>query len=396
VSRAVATAAACLCAAFLAACQGDAPAPEVSAALRLGSVLGADDAAGYRRADAPRRFRFPADHGTHPDFRSEWWYLTVMLADAEGREFGVQFTLFRQALTPPQARTGSGPWRLDEVYLGHLALTDVGGRRHREAERLSRPHPAQAGVRAEPFRAWVDGWTLTEVAADPWTLHLDAGTPDFAVDLRLTAVKPVVLQGEAGLSRKGPAQASYYYSLPRLAVTGALTVAGREHAVDGGAWFDREWSTSVLGDEQHGWDWFALQFDDGTELMAFQLRRRDGRRDPFDQGLRVAADGRAESLDADDFELEALASWRDDSGTAWPVRWRLTVGGRDLEIRALLDDQRMDTSIRYWEGLVGVYEGDPRGDRRGDQPEGRRIGRGYLEMTGYGAGDETQGRQAHE
>jgi len=385
VSRAAtSTAALCLCAALLTACQGDSRTPEVAAALRLGSVLGTDDTAGYRRADAPRDFRFPGDHGPHPDFRSEWWYLTVMLTDTEGREFGVQFTLFRQALTPPQARHDTGPWNLDQVYLGHLALTDVAAGRHREAERLARPHPAQAGVRAEPFRAWIDGWSLTETAAEPWTLRLDAATPALAVTLTLEAAKTVVLQGEDGLSRKGPAQASYYYSLPRLTVSGSLVVDGREHAVQGSAWFDREWSTSVLGDQQQGWDWFALQFDDGTELTVFQLRRRDGRRDPFDQGLRVAADGSVRRLDAADFELAALASWRDDGGTAWPVRWRLVLDGRDLEVRALLDDQRMDTSIRYWEGLVGVFE------------DGRRIGRGYLEMTGYGAGDEPRGEAAHE
>jgi predicted secreted hydrolase len=207
-------------------------------------------------------------------------------------------------------------------------------------------------------------------------LQLEAETAEFAVRLRLDPVEGVVLQGDAGLSAKGPGQASYYYSVPRLAAAGEIRVGSKVVAVRGGAWLDREWSTSVLGEAQVGWDWFALQLDAGAELMAFQLRRRDGTRDPYDQGLWVPEDGPAEHLDADEFTLEPLRWWTDDAGVRWPVAWALVVegpgGARRLRVEAALDDQRMDTLLTYWEGLVRVFD-----------EAGRRIGTGYMELTGY-------------
>lgn len=353
--------------------------PRAAAPLRIGSLLGDDAAAGFARADAPRRFEFPADHGAHPAFRSEWWYLNASLrpagapADADP-VFGVQFTVFRQALRVQPA--DAGPWDPSQVYLGHLALTDVAAGRHRHAERLSRGHPGVAGVAAEPFRLWLDGWQLAAADADFGGTRLEAATEAFAVDLALEPRKPIVLQGEAGLSAKGPGQASYYYSLPRFEAVGNVRLGGRSVPVTGTAWLDREWSTSVLGAGQTGWDWFALQLDDGEDLMFYQLRRSDGRADPYDYAIRIDAAGASERFAADAFRLEPVDHWSDAAGVAWPVAWRLWMPGPDgprtLRIEAALNDQRMATLITYWEGLVRVLD-----------EQGRRIGSGYMELTGY-------------
>jgi predicted secreted hydrolase len=351
-----------------------AAAPASAAQLPLGAVLGETDAAGFARAEAPRRFQFPEDHGPHPRYRSEWWYLTASLESESGEAFGVQFTLFRQALRP--APVFASPWDASQIFLAHLAVTDVSGGEHLEAERLARAHPRLAGVEVAPFRAHLDGWSLAASGPALDNLILDGSTEAFGVRLRLDPVKPVVLQGDDGLSPKGPGQASYYYSIPRLAVAGEVWVGERRRSVRGSAWLDREWSTSVLSEQQTGWDWFALQLDSGADLMMFQLRNASGLRDPYDQGIWVGADGSPHPLRVPDFRLEPLRHWQDPDGVRWPVAWQASVltpqGPERLEIRAVLDDQRMDTLIRYWEGMVRVFDDD-----------GRRIGTGYMELTGY-------------
>ncbi|MDH3643821.1 MAG: carotenoid 1,2-hydratase, partial [Gammaproteobacteria bacterium] len=322
-------------------------------------------------ADAVRDFSFPADHGPHQGFRSEWWYLTVMLSNDLGAEFGVQFTVFRQALEP--ASQSANPWRTPQVFMAHAALTAVREQRHWEAQRLARGHPRLAGASGAPFRVWVDGWELRGREGDFARQRLEVAADEFRVALDLDVVKAPVLQGDRGLSAKGPDQASYYYSVPRLSATGTIWVGEVAHQVEGSAWLDREWSTSVLSGEQVGWDWFALQLEDATEFMAFRLRRADGARDPYDHGLFVDAAGATETLGFEDFLLEPEIYWHDDQGVGWPLQWRLTVGDRLLRVRAAVPDQRMDTSIVYWEGLVGVFD-----------DSGRRLGRGYMELTGYG------------
>jgi predicted secreted hydrolase len=354
------------------------------AQLGLESVLGETAEEGFLRADHVREFVFPDDHGPHEDYRSEWWYVTVNLRTREGREFGVQFTAFRQALRPPGET--AGPWNADQVWLAHFAVTDVAARRHHARERMVRGHPRLAGARATPFAVWVDGWRLETagdtrdesrgITGDPGPLRLDAAADTLAVTLRLEPAKPVVLQGDQGLSAKGPGQASYYYSLPRLSATGTVSIDGRTHPVAGRAWLDREWSTSVLSAGQVGWDWFGLHFDDGEDLMVFRLRREDGQRDPYDQGMRVRADGTGDWLQADAFGLTPLRVWRDERGVEWPVAWRLLLrrpdGERVYRIEAAIDAQRMDTLLTYWEGLVHVHDA-----------QGRRVGAGYMELTGY-------------
>ena len=336
--------------------------------LRLGSVLGDSDLTGYAVADQIRRFDFPADHGSHPAFRSEWWYLTLVLDDTGGRALGVQFTLFRQSLSPDRDAVINS-WQTPDVYLGHFAVSDVAGGTHQGAERFARGHPRLAGVSVEPFRLWLEDWRL-ESAGDHW--RLVAETPTHGVDLNLEMNQPVVLQGEDGLSRKGPGQASYYYSIPGIPVKGSVRIGDSTRAVSGRGWLDREWSTSVLGKDQVGWDWFALQLDDQRKIMVYQLRRRDGSRDAYDQGVLVGADGETRRLGPVDFSLRPERYWTDEQGTRWPVKWELRILGQSWQVVASLEDQKMDTTVSYWEGMVDVYDA-----------AGALIGRGYLEMTGY-------------
>ncbi len=339
--------------------------------LRLGAVLGGANSEGFEGAERVRSFVFPADHGPHDRFRSEWWYLTVILANEFGAEFGVQFTVFRQALKA--GTQADNPWRIPQVYMAHAAVTAVREQRHWEAQRLARAHPRLAGATAAPFRIWVDGWELRGRNGGFAEQRLEIVTEAFSVSLDVDVDKAPVLQGDRGLSAKGPGQASYYYSVPRLTAAGTLKIGEVVHRVRGSAWLDREWSTSVLSADQLGWDWFALQFDDATELMAFRLRRNDGARDPYDQGLLVDAAGVGQPLGVEDFELQPEIYWTDEHGVSWPLQWRLTLGERLLRIRAAVPDQRMDTAIVYWEGLVGVFD-----------QSGKRIGKGYMELTGYG------------
>ena len=356
--------------------------------LRLGAVLGEIDQDAYERADPDYRFIFPADHGPHQGFRSEWWYLTLVLTGEDGEDYGGQFTLFRQALLPPTefaARTDDNEWNQPQLYMAHLAVADVARRQHLDAERFSRAHPSLAGVRGEPFAAWIDDWRLSsQGSADLFPLVLEAGTEAFHWSLRLTSDRPPALQGDAGYSAKGPGQASHYYSYTRLEVSGALRLGDRDIAVRGSGWLDREWSTSVLGTAQTGWDWFALQLDDGRDLMAFRLRRSDCRRDVYDHGLLVEPDSSTQRLGPERFELIPKRWWRPPEhrwvsacageGAGYPVEWRLRLDDEVFDVRAAFEDQRMQTAVRYWEGLVHVSKDD------------ERVGRGYLEMTGYEGG----------
>lgn len=338
--------------------------------LRLGAILGDTDLTGYSRADQVIDFQFPRDHRTHDSFRSEWWYLVFMLSDSTGAEFGVQFTIFRQALLPRPVSTN--PWQTNQAYLGHFAVTDVAASAHRAYERVARGHPQLAGTQPGGFVLTLDGWLLEAVAAEPALWHLRASAGEDMLDVQLSPEKPVVLQGEAGLSAKSAGNASYYYSIPRLKVSGLLLLQGEAHRVEGTAWFDREWSTSVLSDDQVGWDWFALQLEDGRDLMVFQLRNKRGGRDSYDHGIWVAADGRSRLLRAADFTLVPLAYWMDEDNARWPVQWQLRIGEELWRIQAAIADQRMATTLVYWEGLTDIFNAAD-----------ERVGRGYMELTGY-------------
>jgi len=371
--------------------------------LRVSTILGGALDSGFAVADHPRVFSFPADHGPHNSFRSEWWYLTAVLQDDDGNDYGVQFTLFRQALSPQP--TGSGPWHTAMVYLAHLALTDVSAQTHQQAQRLSRGHPELAGVAVQPeFRAWIEDWSLQQADEETFALQLRANSPgEFGVALDMQPRLPVILQGQQGLSQKGPDSGSYYYSMPRLQVSGQLRQAGRWVDVRGLAWLDREWSTSVLPEQVIGWNWFALQLDDGRSIMAYSLLRKDGGRDPFDHGMLIEApmvgdqsmgltmeeggaltaeDTGVSFLSADDFVLHPRRYWTDERGIAWPVAWTLDVADEQFLIEAPVYDQVMDKALIYWEGFVEIYNTSKLRNGERDESSGR-IGRGYMELTGY-------------
>ena len=334
---------------------------ELDVAEALGGGLGKDDER-FARATAPRDFVFPADHGAHDGFRTEWWYVTGNLFAADGRAFGVQLTFFRNALTPevagvsgvPEIAGGAGiggsadpvaspsQWRSAHVWMAHFALSDSAAGTFRYAERFAREAVGLAGVTAPPsgpFRVALEDWSIGSTApsaSDFAPLRLRARDDAFAVDLALEGGKPPVLQGERGLSQKGPepGNASYYYSMTRLPTRGTVTVDGETIPVTGEAWLDREWSTSALGPDLAGWDWFALQLADGRELMFYRLRRKDGAADPWSRGSLVAADGSSRPLGADDVQLTPLSAWKSPTGASYPAKWRLAVPNEGLDARA--------------------------------------------------------------
>ena len=354
------------------------PRSNVSGDVSVGSALGGDDSAGYQRAYQPRPFVFPADHGPHPEFRNEWWYVTGNLADATGREFGYQLTLFRIALAPTVPVVDSA-WRTNQVYMGHFALTDVVDNRHRAFERFSRGAMGLAGAQAAPLRVWLEDWELASIGPETLPLRVRAHQDDIAVDLLLDTAKPLVLQGEQGLYQKSvePGNASYYYSLTRLPTRGVVSLGGQVFTVSGASWLDREWSTSALGPEQSGWDWFALQLDDGRDVMFYRLRRKDGGIDPFSKGILVAADGSARVLRWNEVDLQPVGEWiSSKTGDRYPAGWRLRVPTEqmDLTVTPKIADQEMRLTVRYWEGAVAV------GGHAGERAV---AGQGYLEMTQY-------------
>jgi len=347
--------------------------------ITVAEALGGAPAAGFARATAPRRFSFPDDHGPHPGFRTEWWYFTGNLSAADGRRFGYQLTFFRVALVPEPVERPSR-WGTDAVFMAHFALTDVAGKRFHHAERFSRSALGLAGAGGRPLRVWLEEWAAVETTAEPWSMRLSAGEGDAAIDLTVRSLKPAVLHGEGGLSRKSgePGNASYYYSLTRMATSGTVRAGGETFAVTGTSWLDREWSTSALGNDQVGWDWFALQLDDGREIMYYRLRRRDGTTDPSSAGTLVAADGSAHHLDADAVALVPREWWTSTDGAArYPSRWQLQIPSAaiDLEIVPRLAAQELRASVRYWEGAVAV---------KGTTDKGLH-GVGYVELTGYAA-----------
>lgn len=309
---------------------------------------------------------FPRDHGAHRDFRIEWWYLTAVLEGPDGADYGVQWTLFRSALAPG----GGEGWASPQLWMGHAGLTTA--ERHFFAERLARDGTGQAGVEAEPFRAWIDDWAMTGRAAPEQdaidALEIVARGADFAFRLAAEAEGPIVLHGEAGYSVKSPeGQASHYYSQPFYRVEGTLTLPAGEVPVTGLAWLDREWSSQPLSPGQTGWDWFSLHLDSGEKLMAFRVRDDRG---GFVAATWIEADGTPHPLSAEALRLTPLAT-AEVAGRSVPVRWRLELPGRGLDVvtEALNPASWMATLVPYWEGPVRVT--------------GSHGGRGYVEMTGY-------------
>jgi predicted secreted hydrolase len=270
----------------------------------------------------------------------------------------------------------SSAWRTNQVYIAHFAVTDANEKQFYVAQRYSRGAMGLAGAQAEPFKVWIDDWSLQEGVGASW--QLKANDADFGIDISLDASKTPTLNGIDGLSQKSrePGNASYYYSITRLPTDGKIWIGEREYAVAGLSWLDREWSTSALAADQQGWDWFALQLDDGSELMIYGLRRKDGGQDSASGGTWVSADGNSNRLENSDYAIEILDTWESPQGGHYPSRWRISVPDQRLEITVapVIANQELFTTVRYWEGAVDVE-----GEREGSPI----TGRGYVELTGY-------------
>ena len=344
-----------------------------------------ESVAGFATALEPRHFEFPLDHGPHPAFRQEWWYVTGNLDAANGERFGFELTFFRVALEPPPAPSPptapaataapASAWRTREIYLAHFAVTDVPRRRFRSAQKLSRAALGLAGAEALPLHVWLDDWSL-EARGPTWQLR--ATQRGYAVELTLEPQSAPVLNGIDGLSRKSdrPEDATYYYSIPRLLVRGQVLRDGQPLEVRGRAWLDREWGSGGLGPRELGWDWFGLQLEDGSALMFYALRDKNGERDVHSAGSWVAADGTARALSNAEVGIAVTREWRSASGERYPAGWHIRVPALalDLTVRPVLADQELQTTPRYWEGAVDVS-----GERGGASLGGR----GYVELVGY-------------
>jgi predicted secreted hydrolase len=341
---------------------------------------------GFLQVTGPCRLSFPADHGPHTDYRTEWWYYTGNLIDGDKRRFGFQLTFFRSGLQPPGNRkqwpVPASAWRTDQIYLAHAAVSDISGGRHLKAERMARPVLSLAGAEQGDGQVTINvhGWQ-TVISPEGHRLQADANA--FALTLDLIPDKPVVLHGDSGYSRKGQSveRASCYYSFTRLQASGSLTLDGTRHEVTGSAWMDHEFSTAPLQPGIIGWDWFSLQLGDRTEIMIFLLRQPDGTLNPASSGTYVLPEGRTRHLSLGDVRVEPMLQWSSPhSGARYPVEWQVAVVplGLELTVTANLDDQEMrtpnSTDVIYWEGSVNV---------KGTRMQKAVDGVGYVEMTGY-------------
>ncbi|MDA7467451.1 iron ABC transporter permease [Planktomarina temperata] len=318
------------------------------------------DVDGFSSPQRPAQFDFPTDHGPHYDYRIEWWYLTANLEGLDGTPYGLQWTLFRSALTSD----GGKGWSSPQLWMGHAAVTTPDA--HFVTERLARGGIGQAGVQADPFEAWIDDWQL--VGPDFATLAMTASGPEFAYDMVLKSDGPLVFHGDEGYSVKSAeGQASFYYSQPFYAIEGTLILPTGSIEVAGDAWLDREWSSQPLSDNQTGWDWFSLSLEEG-KLMGFRLRQTDG--SYYTSATWIDPNGSATSYANGAFEADPVAI-SDVGGRDVPTTWnvRLPDRGVDVEVTAINPQAWMDTSVPYWEGPIIVL--------------GSHTGRGYLEMTGY-------------
>ncbi|MFN8419674.1 MAG: lipocalin-like domain-containing protein [Anaerolineae bacterium] len=361
--------------------------------------LNGGDPTGYARAYEVREFNFPQDHGAHPEFQTEWWYFTGNLATADGRRFGYQMTIFRRAITPTMSDRTS-EWASNQVYFGDFAVTNVAEDSFYSSNRFSRGAAGLAGATVDPrLRVWLENWNITALDDQVTALQVQAANQTaegiaYAIDLSVRNEMPIVLQGDRGLSQKNaePGNASYYYSMPRLITEGTITINGQQFSVSGESWLDREWSTSVLGENAVGWDWFSLQLDNGRELMLYYIRLKDGTAEPYSSGTLIEADGTTIRLPLSAFKIDALDHWTSPrTGTEYPSGWHVEVDAPTglivLDIQPLIRNQELNSVTAYWEGaskFSGTDNGIP------------VNGYGYVELTGYNTttgGDRGLSRQ---
>jgi predicted secreted hydrolase len=335
---------------------------------------------GWKQVAGAPEWNFPRDHGSHPEYRTEWWYFTGNLSDTTGSRYGYQLTFFRQGIRY-KLPDPSGPWDIRDVYLGHFALSDIAKKKFHCGERVSRSGPGLAGTGAEGLDVWLLDWSARMKTS---TIILKARHDQMEVDLSLTPRKPLVFHGQNGLSRKGPGegQASYYTSFTHLDTEGFLkTSSNTRIAVTGRSWFDHEFGSNQLTAEQQGWDWFSLPLSDGRDLMIYFLRRKDGSIEPASSGTLVEADGKTRHLNLAEITVKVLDHWKSPhSGAHYPSRWAIQIpsSGIDLTIAPSLADQELvtrgSTDVTYWEGTISGH---------GTSKNQSVSCQGYVELTGY-------------
>ncbi len=336
---------------------------------------------GWPQVDRQRDWSFPRDLGSHPEYRTEWWYFTGNLTDEAGKRYGYQLTFFRHGMrrAPADARN---PWSLRDLYLAHFTMTDVAKKRFMTDERVSRTGPHLAGARTDRLDVWLLNWSIR---TDGKKIMLDAAGDTHEIALTLLPRKPLVLQGEKGLSRKGPnkGQASYYVSYTDLATEGHVKTpdAAKPVKVTGVSWFDHEFGSNQLSAEQAGWDWFSLHLSDGRDVMLYFLRRTDGSVERASSGTVVDADGASRHLPLSAIQVDVLDRWKSrKSGGVYPSRWRIRIPSEhvDVTVAPLLSDQELvtgaSTAVTYWEGAVAG---------KGISAGRKATCEGYVELTGY-------------
>ena len=333
----------------------------------------------YQLALPGRKLSFPADHYSHPDFKTEWWYYTGHLETESGKHYGYQVTFFRFGVRDRQKEMKEQPL-FTELYMAHFALSDIAAKKFIFRERINRGYGDKAGAATDRYRVWNEDWKVEGAERNHAIQVSDRGTE---LRLALKSLKPTVLHGQNGLSQKGEGEgrASYYYSLTRMQTEGELIVAGKKEKVHGVSWMDHEFGSNQLREDQVGWDWFSIQLDNQTELMLYLIRRKDGSPDPYSSGTLVKADGTTKHLTLKDFQVTALERWKSPkSGGSYPMKWKVAIPSEEieLELTPAFPDQELitnrSTRVTYWEGAVainGTFKNKP------------VTGLGYVEMTGY-------------
>jgi predicted secreted hydrolase len=333
----------------------------------------------YQLASPGRKLSFPADHYSHPDFKTEWWYYTGHLETESGKRYGYQVTFFRFGLRDRQKEIKDPPL-FSELYMAHFALSDIQQRKFLFRERINRGYGDKAGAATDRYLVWNEDW---KVEGNERTHVIQVNDRGTSLRLRLLSLKPPVLHGQNGLSQKGEGEgrASYYYSLTRMQTDGEIVVDGQKERVRGLSWMDHEFGSNQLREDQVGWDWFSIQLDNNTEVMLYLIRRKDGTPDPYSSGTLVGTDGRTQHLGLNEFRVEELERWKSPkSGANYPIKWKLMIPAKEieLEITPAFRDQELitnrSTRVTYWEGAVQVG---------GTVRNKSVLGSGYVEMTGY-------------
>jgi predicted secreted hydrolase len=344
------------------------------------SLMKSETNKGFLKAVKKREFKFPKDHGLHKGFQTEWWYFTGNLKTQDKRRFGYQFTIFRSQLKPKKDERDSS-FSSNALYMGHFAITDIKNEKFYYFQKFSRENRENTFVKLNPFEVNLDGWRVYENDEDYSKLEnmkLEAKKDEIDLNLEMKIMKPFVLQGENGLSKKseGKGNASYYYSATRIESSGTLKIKDEKFDLKGLSWMDREWSTSALSKDQQGWDWFSIHLSDNTDLMFYNLRLKSGTMDPLSKGVLVSKDGKFSKLDSSMVEIKVMDKWKSPNGGEYPSGWIINIRDKDLKLQVdpFVKNQELNFFIRYWEGAVNVSGTD----------KGKKVtGSGYVELTGY-------------